>query len=105
MFNVNSSATTRMRAIRFAMFAAVLFIVMTLMAMLLYPGGTIRQPDNSSYDFFRNFFSDLGRTESFTGEPQWASCILFATALCTAGLAFIGFFYHFPLHFQRHSQS
>jgi hypothetical protein len=80
------------RPFQFGLFAAAQLIVLTLLAMLLYPGGTVADPGSRGYDFFRNFFSDLGRTVSPAGEPNTASAVLFALALTVAGLGLAGFF-------------
>ena len=80
------------RPFQFGLFAAAQLIVLTLVAMLLYPGGTVADPASHGYDFFRNFFSDLGRTVSPAGEPNTASALLFFVALCVAGLGLASFF-------------
>lgn len=76
------------------------FIVLTIVAMLLYPGGLLTDETTIGYDFFRNFFSDLGRTVSYAGEPQWGSAVLFFIALSGAGLGLIYFFIHAPKLFR-----
>jgi hypothetical protein len=48
------------------------------------------------YSFFRNFFSDLGRTASRLGTPNTVSAILFFVALTLAGLTLILFFAIMP---------
>jgi hypothetical membrane protein len=67
------------------------FVVLTLVAMLAYPGGTVTDPTTTGYSFFRNFFSDLGRTVSPLGMPNTVAAVLFATALALAGLALVLF--------------
>ena len=47
-----------------------------VLAMLLYPGGTIRDTSTRGYDFFRNFGSDLGRTTALNGRPNRVSQVL-----------------------------
>lgn len=68
------------------------FAVLTLLAMLLYPGGTIGDPGTKGYSFFHNFFSDLGRTRTVSGEPNAPSMVLFMVALTLAGLGLVLFF-------------
>ena len=75
---------------------SVLFVVLTLVAMWFYPGGTVGDPDTVGYSFFRNFFSDLGRTASRLGTPNTVSAILFFVALTLAGLTLILFFAIMP---------
>ena len=38
------------------------FLILTGIAMLFYPGGTMTDPHVHGYAFFSNFLSDLGRT-------------------------------------------
>lgn len=63
---------------RWAIFAS---MVLGCLAMLLYPGGTQRDPSTIGYRFFQNFLSDLGNTVSFSGESNRVSSIL-ALAVC-----------------------
>jgi hypothetical protein len=70
-------------------YASVQFLLLTAIAMLVYPGGGVFEPNASRYLFFRNFFSDLGATVTPSGRPNLASHILFAIALGSVGLALI----------------
>ena len=81
---------------QFMLYAAVGFVVLTLVAMLLYPGGTVADPAAERYLFFHNFFSDLGRTEAIDGEANVLSAILFVIALTGAGLSLAWFFLSAP---------
>jgi hypothetical protein len=54
---------------------AIAFAVFVL-AMVLYPGGTVNDASTSGYDFFRNFGSDLGRTIALNGQSNRASQVL-----------------------------
>lgn len=56
--------------------AIAIALAMFVLAMLLYPGGTIRDASTIRYDFFRNFGSDLGRTMALNGRPNRASQVL-----------------------------
>ncbi|MFX0205172.1 MAG: hypothetical protein ACFFDT_04240 [Candidatus Hodarchaeota archaeon] len=71
------------------------FLVLSSIAMLCYGGGTRINPDTTSYIFFMNFFSDLGRTESF-GNPNTISFILFVTTLFLASIALLAYFIAIP---------
>ena len=44
-----------------------LFVLLTIAAMFTYPGGTFTDETTVGYDFFRNFFSDLGRVTAPNG--------------------------------------
>jgi hypothetical protein len=70
-------------------YASVQFLLLTALAMLVYPGGAVYEANASRYLFFRNFFSDLGATITPSGRPNLASHILFAIALGSVGLALI----------------
>jgi hypothetical membrane protein len=49
--------------------------------MLVYPGGTYRDHSTSGYQFFHNFFSDLGATVTFNGQPNPIGAALFVASL------------------------
>ncbi|MBM4456517.1 MAG: hypothetical protein FJ011_01935 [Chloroflexi bacterium] len=69
-----------------------LFVILTIPAMLIYPGGTVNDPTTTSYSFFTNFFSDLGRTVTPAGKPNTTAMLLFTVALTSAGLGLAFFF-------------
>jgi hypothetical membrane protein len=77
------------------------FVALTVVAMLAYPGGTVADPATKGYSFFRNFFSDLGRTVTPLGEPNAPSLALFVVALTVAGLGLVLFFLTMPSLFRR----
>lgn len=81
--------------------SSVQFVVLTVAAMLIYPGGMINDDSTQGYDFFRNFFSDLGRITSYAGDPQWGSAILFFIALALGGVGIIHFFINAPRLFKQ----
>lgn len=70
--------------------AAVSAALLTSIAMLLYPGGTLRDPSTSGYSFFQNSLSDLGNTVAWGGQEnsRGALCFLCGFAiLAIAGVA------------------
>src|SRR5262245_40923343 len=73
------------------LYAALQFIVLTTIAMRVYAGGTVADQSSSGYDFFNNFFSDLGATYSWSGAPNRAASVLFGIALGSLGAAFVAF--------------
>lgn len=80
----------RKRLLQWVVAGCALFVLLTLLAMLTYPGGLavpMGGPAPRGYSFFRNFFSDLGRTVSPLGEPNTLSFALFVVALTGAGLS------------------
>ena len=74
-------------------YSMVIFIILNISAMLLYAGGNINDHNQDGYLFIRNFFSDLGRRYSFTGDSNLMSCVLFNTSLSVVGLTFMILFY------------
>ncbi|MEO8666500.1 MAG: hypothetical protein ABI462_13495 [Ignavibacteria bacterium] len=67
------------------------FIVLTGIAMIAYPGGSLHDRVTIHYNFFENFFSDLGATMTPSGKKNTISNILFITALGGLGLVMIYF--------------
>ncbi len=82
-----SGSTWRRWAFILGMAGCVQFILLTVVAMFLYPGGTHADHDLTGYSFWTNFFSDLGRTRAFDQQPNTASLVLFVTAMSLASLA------------------
>ena len=77
-----------------------LFVLLTVAAMFTYPGGTYTGELTKGYDFFRNFFSDLGRITVEGGKSNIVSAILFILALSIAGIGLIFFFIAFREFFK-----
>jgi len=77
------------------------FVVLTLLAMLFYPGGTKTDPTTPGYSFFRNFFSELGLTRGYGGQPNTISTALFVVSLTVTGIALALFFVGFTQFFRR----
>ena len=85
---------------RYAFFSCGLFVLLTVVAMFTYPGGTFTDPSAIGYNFFRNFFSDLGRVTAPNGQGNRISLILFFAALSIAGISLILFFLAFRNYFK-----
>jgi hypothetical protein len=75
------------------------FVILTVVAMWFYPGGTIADPTTRGYSFFTNFFSELGLTRTHSGGPNTISFILFFVALTLAGAGLALFFVVFRSFF------
>jgi hypothetical membrane protein len=95
------SVSTQRRPFLFTMFACAQFVILTAVAMLFYPGGTFANSATKGYSFFRNFFSDLGRTQTQSGASNTVSAILFLIALTLAGLGLALFFLAMPRLFRQ----
>ncbi len=83
----------------YALVSMLLFMVLTVWAMIVYPGGTKSDPQTLGYSFWNNFFSDLGRYRTFLGGAKEMSLLLFSAALLMVGSAFSIFFSLLPAHF------
>ena len=79
------------------------FGMLTLTAMLFYPGGTSQNHHESHYLFLRNPFSDLGRTRVFNGRSNLISMTLFSVGMICGGIGLIAFFIAFS-RYLRHSK-
>lgn len=101
MTEKNKIPSWRKLAIIGGIVAIVQFLVLTTAAIWVYDGGTLHNPEYVGYDFWNNFFSDLGRTVDFRRNlntvPHW----LFKIALSVCGVALIFFFFALPGLFQR----
>lgn len=102
---VSSMTNCEYRLYRFSfgatIFVSLLFVVLTVLAMFLYTGGTQDDGTLPGYSFWENFFSDLGRTEALSYAPNTASHILFTGALLTVGLIMLTWFLTTPVLFTR----
>ena len=85
----------------FVLWGIGVFVVLTLVAMLVYPGGTHTNPETPHYLFFQNFFSDLGRFEAPNGAPNWIAAPLFFFSLTLAGAGVVLFFTVLPQFFRE----
>jgi hypothetical protein len=65
--------------------AAILFILLTTIAMILYPGSNNWTNQATHYSFAQNFFSDLGATRTYNDAANTASNVLFILALVLVG--------------------
>ncbi|MHA1979450.1 MAG: hypothetical protein ACW98I_21300 [Candidatus Hodarchaeales archaeon] len=72
------------------------FLILSIIAMFTYSGGTRLDPMSKGYSFFSNFFSDLGRTISYSGEVNTVSAVIFFITLIGLGLSFLGYFLLIP---------
>jgi hypothetical protein len=89
----------RARLFDLVLIGCVGFVLLTTLAMLFYPGGAQKNPQQLGYSFTLNFFSDLGRTVALNGTANPIAHTLFTLALSFAGLALALFFVTFALFF------
>jgi hypothetical protein len=55
---------------RLARWGTLSFVVLTGVAMALYPGGTLRNPSTDGYRFLHQFGSDLGMSRAWNGQSN-----------------------------------
>ena len=80
-------------------------MILTIIAMIIYPGGTKFNHYESRYVFLRNYFSDLGRSTTFLGESNLPTMILFTISLTFVGIALISYFSVIPLVFRENKKA
>lgn len=95
MGNNSRDSFWRVGAFRITVVVSILFFLLTAIAMLLYPGGTLTNPHSHGYSFFLNFLSDLGRFSTPSGQSNLASMVLFTIALSMGALGIALFFLAF----------
>ena len=81
------------------LYALTIAVVLLIIAMLFYPGGTFFDPHANSYRFFENFLSHLGREVSYIGIDNTVSKILFKSSIYLIGGSFIVYFFCHPFLF------
>lgn len=97
----STSVRRKQRWFGWAILGCILFLTLTTVAMFLYPGGTRNDPATSGYQFFANFFSDLGITVAHDGSPNTPCAALFFSALVLGGLSIILFFLNMTQFFRQ----
>ena len=63
-----------------------LFVIFNFISMIIYPGGTIIEPESKGYSFFYNFLSNLGEWKAKNGEDNTASAYLFNSSMLILAL-------------------
>jgi hypothetical protein len=72
------------------------FILFTSIAMKIYPGGSKLFPEAKGYNFLYNFFSDLGLSQTFSGDWNLPSRVLFTIALILVGISLLLYYLTAP---------
>ncbi|MHA1940662.1 MAG: hypothetical protein ACXAC2_23135 [Candidatus Kariarchaeaceae archaeon] len=80
------------KAFQIIIIACLQFLLLTMLAMVFYEGGTRLDPTVADYSFFQNFFSDLGRLEAFSGKSNLVSVFLFVIAILGLSIGSFTFF-------------
>ena len=80
-----------------------IFIILQIIGMMVYPGGTIHDEATVGYSFSNNFFSDLGIYTAYNGEPNYLSMSLFMISLIFVGITFIFYYMTLPQFYKDDS--
>ena len=72
-----------------------LFVALSGTAMVFYPGGTLHDNSTIGYQFFYNYFSNLGEWTARNGEPNKISAYLFNSALIILAVSYFTFYFNF----------
>ena len=81
--------------------AVTIFVILQMIGMMVYPGGTIHNETSSGYLFRRNFFSDLGTYAAYNNEPNFLSMALFIISLTLVGTTFMLYYLALPQLFKE----
>ena len=72
-----------------------LFVILNFISMVVYPGGTIIEPNTKGYSFFYNFLSNLGEWTAKNGEDNTVSAYLFNSSMLSLALSYFLFYVTF----------
>jgi len=97
---VSSKIDWRRYVVWLGFLGALQFFVLSTLAMRYYPGGTLHDRGTEGYSFLYNYFSDLGRTMSWSGELNTWSNLFFGNSLTLAGVCLTIFFVGLPTLFK-----
>jgi hypothetical protein len=84
----------------FIIFGPAQYIILTAVAMLFYAGGTMINPLSPGYQFWGNFFSDLGRVIALSGAPNVVSFTIFTITASILSFSFIPFAFVISSYFK-----
>lgn len=90
--NQHSTKINHFFLLKFPQIGLIVFLILLLIAAILYPGGTILEEQLQVYSFNYNFLSDMGRTHAINGTVNFLSSSIFLLALIIGALSIIGFY-------------
>ena len=85
----------------FPFYGLAIFFFCNIIAMYVYAGGSSSNPENTGYDFFRNYLSQLGRIRAVNGENNLISFRVWTSGMATTGLIFIIYYITLPTFFKE----
>lgn len=83
----------------FTIVGCILFLILIVIGMFLYKGGTKFDPSSVGYSFFENYLSDLGRVKTYDGTLNTIPRALFTIALSFGGVGLAVFYLVLPYLF------
>jgi hypothetical protein len=86
---MQSKLITEKMVYNFAIFGGLQYVILTIIGMLIYPGGTRLDNETVGYSFTKNFLSDIARTEAYDGTAHLMGTGLYFWALLVMGSASI----------------
>lgn len=95
------SAKTQKILIGLGIFGTFQFLILVHLAMYLYKGGSIHEPQLDAYSFTTNFFSDLGRRRLPNREMNMPTSLIFQITMAITGLCVSLFFLTVPTLFKK----
>jgi len=102
---IAASATLRIRAASTAMLAAAgAFVVLFMLAVRAYPGGTDWDRAASGHHFWRNYLCDLARAVALDGEPNPVGCLLAQAGMVVLALGLLPLWWLLPHLFPSHAR-
>ncbi len=98
-----SERNWREKAFIFGMIGTITYVILPLIAMVFYAGGTMINPNAPGYTFWANWFSDLGRTKGYSGKDNTVSMVIFIIAFCVLSISLIITAIALPYFFRENS--
>ena len=98
-----SERNWREKAFIFGMIGTITYVILPLIAMVFYAGGTFIDPSAPGYTFWENWFSDLGMTKSYSGRDNTVSMIIYIIAYSIFGISLIITAIALPYFFRENS--
>lgn len=89
------------RIYKITFFSCILFIILTFISILSYPGEISLKISSHGYSFSGNSFCDLVNSVTVDGKTKYFSSFLFILATQIGGIAIILFFHFLPNLFLR----
>lgn len=103
--NLKSLSIPKYLAFHLPIYGLIAFIILNILSMAIYSGGTYQEPELNQYKFTMNYFSDLGRTMTMDGTNNFFSCFFFNLNLIMIGFLMSFFYFYLPELFKKNKMS